>query len=105
MSVLVVGKFLKNDPRWVRLLDLIKDLSFLQSDQEEFVLASGRRSQYFFDMKPLMMHPEAASLLGELLNQRLDEYAPDFIGGLELGAVPLTAITITSGGMDCKRCC
>ena len=94
---------MKNDPRWIRLLDLIKELSFLQSEEEEFVLASGRKSRHFFDMKPLMMHPESSRLLGELINLRLDEYVPDFIGGLELGAVPLTAITITSASMDCKR--
>ena len=50
----------------------------------------------FFDTKPVMMHPEAGSILGSLLNMRISELGADFVGGLELGAVPLTALVIGS---------
>ena len=38
-----------------------------------------------------MMHPECTKLLGELINLRLDSMDCRFVGGLELGAVLLTA--------------
>ena len=88
---------------WKRLLELIKEFSYLQSDTEEFTLASGRTSKHFFDMKPLMMHPEGSVLLSHLLNLRLDQLSPKLVGGLELGAVPLTAIVITGAGEKSPR--
>jgi len=94
---------LRSDERWKDLVQYVKTLSYMRADDEPFTLASGRESPHFFDMKPLMMHPEGSVLLGELLNSRLDAYNPDFVGGLELGAVPLTAIAITTGGTDNKR--
>ena len=90
-------------PEWKILLELIRDLSYLQSESEDFTLASGRTSKHFFDMKPLMMHPEGSKLLSDLLNIRLDQLAPQFVGGLELGAVPLTAIAITGAGINSSR--
>ena len=93
---------LRSDERWKKLVQYVKDLSYMRSEDELFTLASGRQSPHFFDMKPLMMHPEGSVLLGELLNIRLDNYNPDFVGGLELGAVPLTAIAITTSS-DSER--
>ena len=43
-----------------------------------------------------MMHPEAAGIMGELLNLRIQAMDASLVGGLELGAVPLTAIVVTS---------
>jgi orotate phosphoribosyltransferase len=53
-------------------------------------------------MKPVMMHPEAGRLVGELMNSRIDEIGCDFVGGLELGAVPLTALVVACDH-DSKR--
>ena len=66
-------------------------------------LASGKTSRWFFDMKPVMMHPECTKLLGELINLRLDSMDCRFVGGLELGAVPLTALlSQPRGGLQKK---
>ena len=84
-------------PQWNRLAALVHDLAFLDGGSDDaFTLASGRNSRWFFDTKPVMMHPEAAGILGALLNVRMKSLEADFVGGLELGAVPLTAIVITS---------
>ena len=84
-------------PQWSRLAALVHDLAFLDGGNDDaFTLASGRNSRWFFDTKPVMMHPEAAGILGSLLNVRMKALEADFVGGLELGAVPLTAIVITS---------
>ena len=88
---------LRDDPRWARLVELVKELAFLDGGSDDaFTLASGRTSRWFFDMKPVMMHPEAGRLVGSLMNARCDEIGADFVGGLELGAVPLAALVIAT---------
>ena len=92
-----VPQQLRDDPRWARLVDLVRELAFLDGGNDEaFTLASGRTSRWFFDMKPVMMHPEAGRLVGQLMNARCDEIGADFVGGLELGAVPLAALVIAT---------
>ena len=62
-----VPAMLREDARWIRLVDLIRELAFLDGGNDEaFTLASGRTSRWFFDMKPVMMNPEAGRLVGEL---------------------------------------
>ena len=78
-----------------RLTEKVRDLAYLYSPDAPFTLASGRVSPHFFDMKPVMMDPECAHLIGILIHEILDEIGNvDAIGGLELGAVPLTGIVI-----------
>ena len=92
-----VPQQLRDDPRWTRLVDLVRELAFLDGGSDEaFTLASGRTSRWFFDMKPIMMHPEAGRLVGQLMNARCDEIGADFVGGLELGAVPLAALVVAT---------
>ena len=88
---------LREDARWMRLVDLVRELAFLDGGNDEaFTLASGRTSRWFFDMKPVMMNPESGRLVGELMNARCDEIGADFVGGLELGAVPLAALVVAT---------
>ena len=94
---------LKSMPEWERLVELVRELAFLDGGSDDaFTLASGRNSRWFFDMKPVMMHTESAKLLSTLFNHRLDDLDPVFVGGLELGAVPLTAI-VSTGSESEKR--
>lgn len=93
---------LRNHPRWMELLELVKKLSYLKGNEGEFTLASGRKSSHFFDMKPLMMDPQGSLVLAELMQIYLDKLDPEFVGGLELGAVPLTAIAITGNAKSTK---
>jgi orotate phosphoribosyltransferase len=69
-----------------RAFALIKARSFLRGN---FVLASGKKSEYFLDMKPTMFDPEGAHALAELLLDQLSDVKVDYVGGLALGAVPL----------------
>ena len=94
---MTVDASLADDPRRARLVDLVRDLSFLDGGSDDaFTLASGRTSRWFFDLKPAMMHPEAARLIGALICSRLPAYEANVVGGLELGAVPLTALVIAN---------
>jgi len=99
-----VHSSLREHPNWPRLVTLVRELAFIDGGSDDaFTLASGRNSRWFFDTKPVMMHPEASHILGELLNLRMDEMRADFVGGLELGAVPLTAIAIATADKESLR--
>ena len=76
------------DDRRERLLRIIKAESLLTGS--EFTLASGQRSGFFFDMKKTMFHAEGASLLGEIIFEMIaDDVDVQYIGGLEIGAIPM----------------
>ena len=70
------------------LFNLLKLRAFRRG---RVVLASGKQSDYYFDMKPAMLDPEGAGLLAELILQELQGISADCIGGIEMGAVPLIA--------------
>ena len=40
-------------------------------------------------MKPTMFHPEGANLLSKMILERIGDLNADYIGGLEMGAVPI----------------
>lgn len=72
-----------------RLLDLLLARSVKRGD---FVLASGRRSDLYVDARLTTMHPEGLVLIGELGLATLAaaRWEPDSIGGLTLGADPVS---------------
>lgn len=72
-----------------RLIEIIRDRS-LQTGKE-ITLASGRKSSFYFNMKPTMMDAEGAHLIATLVLDNLSDIQADLIGGLEMGAVPLAA--------------
>ncbi len=69
-----------------RLADIIRKRSF---GRGEITLASGRKSDFYFNLKPTMLDPEGAALLAELSLDALKDDQIDYIGGLEMGAVPI----------------
>ncbi|MBI4715890.1 MAG: hypothetical protein HY760_08145, partial [Nitrospirae bacterium] len=72
-----------------RLLKIMKRVTFRYSEQEEFRLASGRKSRYYFDCKPTFSHAEARALIGRLIWDRLGTVAVDVVGGMAVGAIPI----------------
>lgn len=71
-----------------RLKDIIAKRSF---GRGEITLASGRKSDFYFNLKPTMLDAEGAALLAQLTLDALDAEELDYIGGLEMGAVPIAA--------------
>jgi orotate phosphoribosyltransferase len=69
-----------------RLRDIIHVRSF---GYGEVKLASGRVSNFYFNLKPTMLDAEGAALLGALTLDALAGERIDYIGGLEMGAVPI----------------
>jgi len=73
----------------MRLIEVIRRRSY--GTGVEIKLASGRTSNFYFNMKPTMMNPEGAYLLALLVLDSVKDWDCDMIGGLEMGAVPLAA--------------
>jgi orotate phosphoribosyltransferase len=69
-----------------RLLEVIRSRSFRRG---HFRLSSGAESNFYFNLKPTMMSPEGAHLAARVLLARIWEEKAEYVGGLEMGAVPI----------------
>ena len=76
-----------------RLLQLLMERSFKRG---VFRLASGDVSDYYIDGKMTQVFSGAVPLIGEILYERTKDLNIDAIGGLEVGAVPLTTAAVYS---------
>ena len=72
-----------------RLHEIIRLRSF--RERGAFKLASGRISTIYFNLKPTMLDPDGARLIGAAIAARANDLHADYVGGLEMGAVPLVA--------------
>ena len=63
----------------------------------DFILASGKRSKYYVDIKKASTKYEILELMGNML---ADKVKGDILAGVELGAVPLVAITAIKAKRD-----
>jgi orotate phosphoribosyltransferase len=69
------------------LLEMIRTRSMRLG---KFTLASGRESDLYLNLKPTMMDPRGARLCAEAFLARVPP-GTDYVGGLEMGAVPVIA--------------
>jgi orotate phosphoribosyltransferase len=84
----------RDDPRWTRLRDLISEHSLKLGD---FVLSSGRQSKYIFQLRQATMHPEGATLMGDIIVDYMRAEGLFCVGGLAVGAVPMvSAVAVMS---------
>lgn len=74
------------------LFEIIRTRSFRQGGQ--FTLASGRTSTIYFNLKPAMLHPEGARLIGAAIAEKASQLGAAWIGGLEMGAVPIVSAAV-----------
>jgi orotate phosphoribosyltransferase len=77
-----------------RLAALLMEKSYREGD---FVLASGRKSDYYFDCRVTALSAEGSWLIGVLFNDMLKGRDIKGVGGMTLGADPLiSAVTVVS---------
>lgn len=71
---------------------LIELLATRSARRGSFTLASGRQSDLYIDCRPTTMHPEGLSLIGPLGLATITQagWLPDAVGGLTLGADPVS---------------
>jgi len=73
-----------------RLLQLLRERGFRRG---QFVLSSGKTSDFFIDCKPAVLSAEGHALVGEALLERIrDALGPvSAVAGVELGGCPLAS--------------
>src|SRR4030042_4986852 len=80
-----------------RLFEILYAKSFMYREDPPFTLASGKQSSYYFDCKATTLDPEGVFLIGELMLDSIeplfDQYSIHGIGGLPLGADPISIST------------
>lgn len=69
-----------------RLAELLRERALIR---ESVRLSSGKRSDYYFDARQVLLDPEGAAAAGHLGYELLRGENPTAVGGLTLGADPL----------------
>ena len=74
------------------LMQIIRELSY---EQREVTLASGRKSNFYFDGKQTTLHPRGAVLVGKAFYAAIKKSfdVVDGVGGLTMGADPIATAT------------
>jgi orotate phosphoribosyltransferase len=60
----------------------------------EFVLSSGKKSNFYIDCRKVTLHPKGAKLIGRIVLDKIKGLKVDAIGGLTLGADPITGAVV-----------
>ena len=77
-----------------QLLELILAVSF---ERREVTLSSGKKSDFYLDLRTTLMRPLGQKLAGELLLAKLASGAHvDAVGGMAVGAVPLVSAVLSA---------
>jgi len=77
------------------LIDLLKKNEVVKSGK--FVLASGKESDYYVDMKKAITEPEILKTIAEIISEKITKDNINKIAGPALGAVPIaTALALES---------
>jgi orotate phosphoribosyltransferase len=75
-----------------RLKEIIKERALIVKEETEITLASGLKSNFFFDMKTVLLSTESGNLITRELLKRLQGVQFDYVGGMESGAIPIVAL-------------
>ncbi|HEY2826381.1 MAG TPA: orotate phosphoribosyltransferase [Pirellulales bacterium] len=80
------------------LVELVRDRALRFGD---FTLASGKKAKYYLDGKQVTLDSRGAVLIGEGLLDLLAQQGPlpKAVGGMSIGADPITAAIITVAGL------
>ena len=80
-----------------KLIKLINEKAFKYSAEPTFKLVSGRMSNYYFNCKAVTLNPEGMCLVGNIIFDMIEKLDIKAIGGLTLGADPISyAVAYTS---------
>jgi orotate phosphoribosyltransferase len=78
------------------LMQLVRDKALKFG---EFTLASGRRASYYLDGKQVTLDSVGARLIAEGILELLGDPLPKAVGGMAVGADPITAAVVTMAGV------
>lgn len=75
------------------LKKLLKDTGAVKTG--EFTLSSGKKSNFYVDCRKVTLHPQGAKLIGKIILDKIKGLKVAAIGGLTLGADPITSAVVT----------
>ncbi len=77
------------------LIALIREKALKFGD---FTLASGKKASFYLDCRKVTLDSRGANLIAEGILELLGDDLPDAVGGMAIGADPITAAVITVAG-------
>jgi orotate phosphoribosyltransferase len=83
-----------------RLIEIVREKSLEFGD---FTLASGKKASYYLDCRKVTLDSEGALLIAAGILDMLGDDLPDAVGGMAIGADPITAAVITAAATRGKR--
>ena len=81
------------------LIDLIKETALQFGD---FTLASGKKASFYLDCRKVTLDSRGAKLIGAGMLELLGDKLPQLVGGMAIGADPITAAILTLAGVQGK---
>jgi len=82
------------------LIGLVRETALEFGD---FTLASGKKASYYLDCRRLTLDSAGANQVAEGILELLGDDLPDAVGGMAIGADPITAAVITIAGQRGKH--
>ena len=80
------------------LLELILEVSF---ERREVTLTSGKKSNFYLDLRQTLMRPRGVELAGRLILDRLQSGpGVEAVGGMAVGAVPLVSAVLAAAARE-----
>lgn len=80
-----------------RLIELVKEHALQFGD---FTLASGKQASFYLDCRKVTLHPQGANQIAAGMLDLMGEELPQAVGGMAIGADPISAATITLAGQQ-----
>jgi len=77
------------------LIELIRQQALQFGD---FTLASGKQAKFYLDCRKVTLDSRGAQLIGEGMLELLADDMPPLVGGMAIGADPITASILTLAG-------
>jgi orotate phosphoribosyltransferase len=66
----------------------------------EFTLASGKKASFYLDCRKVTLDARGARLIGAGMLELLRKDTPQLVGGMAIGADPITAAILTLAGVE-----
>ncbi|MBW6511878.1 MAG: orotate phosphoribosyltransferase [Desulfuromonadaceae bacterium] len=90
-----------NDQERNELMTIIRELSY---EEKEVTLASGRKSNFYFDGKQTTLHARGGLLVGKAFWEIVKNFGDDIdgVGGLTMGADPIATATSIAAALEGK---
>ncbi len=86
-----------DDPRWIRLHQIIDEKSLGIGD---YILASGRKSKFHFDLRKTTLLGEGMHLIAQVVIEYMKQNGFRCVGGRVQGAVPLATAICFQGELE-----